>query len=320
MQRFTFAETAMATRFEMALYGDNPIAMRSVAEEAFQEISRLEAQLSIYKANSEVSWINRHAHEGPVKVEPTLFKLLEQAKAVSEATEGAFDITVAPLVRCWGFMGEGGAMPDADAVREARDIVGWQHLLLDPRDFTVAFVRPGVMIDLGAIGKGYALDLAAQVVRDTGVEHALLHGGTSSVIAIGNEPGRGRWKIAVETPRDEKTASTVLATVELEDSALSVSAVWGKYFVKDGRKYGHVIDPRTGAPAEKSLLAAVTHSSCAATDALSTALLISGEPAIPQIQKYAPEAKMLYVQSSDQEPGWTVATEGIVLNKVGLPN
>ena len=168
-------------------------------------------------------------------------------------------------------------MPSAEEVAEARAKVGMGLVQLRPEDFTVRFAREGVMLDLGAIGKGYAVERAAEVLREVGVTSALLHGGTSTVQAIGQPPGEEFWKIAIETPSPSKdTPPTLLATVPLRDEAMSVSGVVENSFKVGGRTLGHIVDPRTGEPALGTMLAAVVLPSATETDALSTALLTLG--------------------------------------------
>jgi len=149
--RIVAARNAMATRFEMVLHGPNPVALRAAADQAFDEIERLHRQLSLYSPSSEISYINAHAAEKPVPVEPGLFGLLQLAKQIHAQTEGAFDITIAPLIRCWGFMGGSGALPDPAQIAEARSKVGMQHVILDKQRRTVQFDRVGVMLDLWSI-------------------------------------------------------------------------------------------------------------------------------------------------------------------------
>jgi FAD:protein FMN transferase len=266
----------MATRFEIVLHGDNPHSLRAAGEEALDEISRIESQLSLYRPDSEVARLNREAHQRAVRVTPALFRLLEQARDLSRETNGAFDITIAPLVRCWGFMGGTGSMPEPAAIEEARANVGMHLVELDSADLTVRFAREGVMLDFGAIGKGYAIDRAVDLLREAGITCALVHGGTSTAYAMGRPPDGSRWKIAVTSPENDASASP-LAMVDLENESLSVSAVWGRSFKEDERTYGHIIDPRTGAPAENALLSAVALPSATETDALSTALLTAPE-------------------------------------------
>src|SRR5207302_9968864 len=166
-------------------------------EEALREIRLLEQQLSFYRADSDIRHLNVYAARAPVPAEPMLFGLLQRAKEISEATGGAFDPTAGPLVQCWGFAGEGGRVPTDDELREALDVAGAQHLRLDEERFTVAFDREGVTLDLGAIGKGYALERAAAILREHELPGALIHGGTSSVYGLGAPPEGEAWLVGI---------------------------------------------------------------------------------------------------------------------------
>lgn len=268
---------AMATRFELVLHGDDPVHLRAAGEEALAEIVRLEARLSFYRPTSDLSRINRQAADAPVAVEPWLFALLDRARQLSEETDGAFDPTVAPLMRCWGFVNHTGHLPDAAALAAARACTGMHRVVLDPAAHTVAFTQPGIELDLGGIGKGYAVDEAIRLLRELGITTALLHGGTSTVYALGHPPEAAAWQVALPLPG---TDDTPLAVVPLREEALSVSAVWGKAFVAEGRTYGHVLDPRRGHPVEGAVMAAVVAPSATDTDARSTALLVQGAEAL----------------------------------------
>ena len=226
MPPLTVACHAMATRFEIVLPGENPAALRAAGEEALAQVEQLEAQLSLFRPSSEIAHLNARAAKEPVRVTPGLFALLQHAQKLCEESGGAFDITVAPLVRCWGFMGGDGRFPPPEEVAEARAKVGLAQVRLNPADFTVQFAREGVMLDLGAIGKGYAVERATDVLREAGLTSALVHGGTSTVQALGTPPGEEFWKIAIETPSPVPDAPpTLLATVPLKDEAMSVSGV-----------------------------------------------------------------------------------------------
>jgi thiamine biosynthesis lipoprotein len=319
---------AMATRFEFVLHGDNPVALRAAGEEAIEEIHRLEAQLSLYKPSSEIAHANARAAREPVRVTPGVFALLEHAHKISAETSGAFDITIAPLVRCWGFLGGVGKVPSEQELAEARAKVGMHLVELNREEFTVRFAAEGVMLDLGAIGKGYAIDCATEILRGAGVTSALLHSGTSTVSAIGNPPGEDSWKIAVENPADcgdrDNQASAVtnstdgaiekpkpLAAIRLKDESLSVSAVWGKSFQADGRRLGHVLDPRTGKPVTGAVLAAVGLASATETDALSTALLTLGREGHESLGKLRPGMRTLLI--SEDDGNYFVASNGFTV-------
>ncbi len=308
----------MATRFEIVLHGKDPVRLRAAGEEALNEVERLEKQLSLYQPASEISHLNARAANESVQASPELFALLKQAKQLSEETGGAFDITIAPLVRCWGFMGGSGKSPNDDELAAARANIGMHLVQLNEADFTVRFAREGVMLDLGAIGKGYAVEKAGEILLESGVVSALIHGGTSTVYAVGHPPDAESWPVAVESPKKDEAAPTsadnppsVLASIPLQDEALSVSAVWGKFFQSDGRMLGHVLDPRTGMPVEDSVLAAIVLPSATETDALSTALLVSGAASHESIFQLRPRMRTLLVSRAEQ--GFQFETRGIQL-------
>jgi thiamine biosynthesis lipoprotein len=277
MQVVQVARNAMATRFEIVLHGTDTAQLRAAGEEALDEIARLESQLSLYRPTSEIARINARAAHEAVRVTPVVFNLLKRARELSQECEGAFDISIAPLVRCWGFMGGTGHAPEPEQVAAARECIGMAHVDFDEARQTVRFDREGVMLDLGAIGKGFAIDRAADLLRDAGVESALIHGGTSTVYAIGKPSDGEVWKVAIASAFGTANSDLPkLPTVNLCDEALSVSAIWGRSFEKDGKVLGHVIDPRTGEPTQGAQLAAVITKSAADSDALSTALLVLG--------------------------------------------
>jgi len=307
------------------LHGDNPIALRAAGEEALDEIERLESQLSLYRPGSEIARLNASAAKQPVKVSPTLFALLQQAKKLSEQTGGAFDITIAPLVRAWGFMTGDGHLPEPAALTEARARVGMHLIRLNAEDFTVRFDREGVMLDLGAIGKGYAIERAAELLREAGVSSALLHGGTSTVYAIGQLPDGSAWKVAVGKPHKRAAVEATskgliggtdrgvapLAVVPLKDEALSVSALSEKCFQAEGKTFGHVLDSRTGNPVHGPVLAAVVLPSATETDALSTALLVLGTEGHQKIANLHPDMRTLLMIES--EGGSRVESKNMVV-------
>lgn len=282
----------MNTRFEVAVWGRDTAYLTSACEEAQREIEALDRQLSFYRDDSDIRELNVYASRSPVAVEPGLFSLLWRARKLSEATSGAFDITVAPFLGLWGMTGAGGQIPTDEELEAVRSITGWQLVELDPESRTVHFSREGVQIELGAIGKGYAIDRAVELLRDSEIPGGLIHGGTSTVAAIGPQPDGSPWQIAIRDPAD---ADASLGTAELTDQALSVSAVHGKFFTKGEERYGHVLDPRSGRPVRASLLAAVVCPSATDSDALSTALLTGGHEFFPVIRSLHPGARAVVV-------------------------
>jgi FAD:protein FMN transferase len=264
---------AMATRFELVLYGEDSVHLRAAGEEALQEIERLESQLSFYSPSSEISRINALAAEQPVKVEARLFNLLRDCIELTRRTEGAFDITIGPLMRAWRFFGSDGLVPDAGEIDSIRSLIGIGNIELEHKSLTVRFKRRGVQLDLGAYGKGYAIDRAIGLLSDNGITIALLHGGGSSIHCLGARPGASAWEVGLSQPFNSGPKRSV---VNLRDSALSISALHGKSILEHGVRHGHVLDPRTCAPVKTHAAAAVTGADSALCEALSTALLVNG--------------------------------------------
>ena len=297
MKTVSLARHAMATRFEIVLHGEDEPGLRAAGEEALDEISALEAQLNFHSADSEISRINAGAALGPVPVEPGLFRLLREAKRIYEQSGGAFDVTVAPLMRYWGFWGGERKVPYTEELAKTRDFVGMHLVHMNGENFTVEFEQPGVQIDLGAIGKGYALEEAGRLLRESGVSSALLHGGTSSVCAIGAPQGQLHWRIAIKHPSASASEAFYqekhIALVELRDESMGVSSSWGRVFEHHGELYGHVLDPRCGSPTQNALLAAVVLPNGTTADAWSTALLVSAEAGLATLGQAEENARSL---------------------------
>ncbi len=286
----------MASRFELVLRGVDSAWLRAVGEEALAEIGRLDRQLSFYNPTSEISRLNRDATASPVQVTPLLFELLTRSRELVEQTAGAFDVTMGPLMRCWGMTGAEGKVPCDEEIDDAVSRTGMRLVELDETRRTVFFRKPGVEIDLGGIGKGFAIDEAFRVLRDAGVRDAFLHGGTSTIMAMGTGRDGLPWRVAVGGPAgpDETGgAEVVLGYVALQDGALSISDVGGKWFEVDGEAYGHVIDPRSGMPVNGVTLAAVCASSATDADALSTGLLVLGVDGVAGLRSHHANLRVL---------------------------
>ena len=227
-----------------------------------------------------------------MRVSPEVFALLHRAATLTALTDGAFDITIAPLVRCWGFMASQGRQPEPAELAAAREVVGIKHILFDAAERTIRFARPGVMLDLGAIGKGYAIERGVEILREAGVTSALFHGGTSTIYALGQPPDANAWRVSLPTspaaaPNDPNRSATA-PTISLRNESLSVSAVWGRAFTHGGQRLGHVLNPQTGLPVTAHLLAAVALPSATETDALATALLTMGEAGLEKLAAVRP--------------------------------
>ncbi len=268
------AVEAMGTRFELVLCGEDEFFLRAVGEEAVEAIEEEHRRLSVFEAGSQVSRVNAGAAGQPVGVDCDLMELLVIGERVWEESGGAFDPAVGGLMQKWGHRGGGeihstGDNPGGRDAHPTGRGVGFAGVVLDQEAGTVAFDWPGIGIDLGGVAKGYSLDKAAAIVREAGVESALLHGGTSSIVAIGSPPGAEGWRVRLGSLGEAEAPAELL----LRDMAASVSAPDGR--VSDGGA-GHIIDPRTGEPAPLTRAAVVCGQSGAMADAWVTALVVLG--------------------------------------------
>jgi thiamine biosynthesis lipoprotein len=279
-----FARRAMATGFEIALPLGTPSAAQA-AEEALEQIDELEAQLTVYRDTSEISRINRHAAIAPLPIETRLFELLALAARIHADTDGAYDIAVGALIKAWGFYRRAGRVPSESERADALTRCGMRQIALDAQKQTIRFLTPGIEINLGSIGKGYSLDRIAEGLRaDWNIHSGLLHGGTSSVCALGAPPGQpAGWTVGLGHPWNFQQR---LGVVRLRDRALGTSSATFQHVEHQGKKLGHILDPRTGWPAEGMASATVIAPTAAEADALATAFFVLGvEPARIYCQK-----------------------------------
>ncbi len=245
---------AMGATYTVALYGEDRYHLDAAIDDAFEEVRRLDHLLSNYRAESEWSKVNREAANGPVKVSGELFSLLRACQEYSRASEGAFDITVGPLMKAWGFYKGTGRIPHRVEIRGALARIGWRNVVLDPAAQTVRFSRAGVEIDPGGIGKGYTVDRMVAALKAKGIRSGLISAGTSSIYAIGTPPGEQGWKVGVRHPKD---ARKTVQEFYLKDESMSTSGNYEKFFMAGGKLYSHIMDPRTGYPAEGMLSVSV---------------------------------------------------------------
>ena len=246
---------AMGSTYTVDLYGTDRVQMEAAADAAFDEVRRLDDMLSNYKRDSELSQVNRSAAQAPMKISPELFDLLERCVEYSRQSEGAFDITVGPLMRVWGFYKGSGHLPHRAEVQAAMTKVGYRHIHLDRAAQTIWFDRPGVELDPGGIGKGYAVDRMVYVLKQKGISIALVSASGSSIYGLGAPPNEPRgWQVSIRDPRN---ARKTVETVYLKDESMSTSGSYEKFFRAEGRVWSHIMDPRTGFPAPGMLSVSV---------------------------------------------------------------
>jgi len=254
LQRVETTVDAMGTTYSIIAYGGDAGLVKAAVEDAAEEARRLDALLSNYLPASEWSQVNAQASKRAVRVSPELFQLIAQCVEYSKASEGAFDITVGPLMKVWGFYKGTGRLPKREEVRAALERVGYRNILLDPKNNTVRFAREGVEIDPGGIGKGYAVDKMIEVLKADGITSAMVSAGGSSIYGLGTPPDERGWHTVIRDPKD---ANKTAAEVWLKDESLSTSGNYEKFFFAEGRVWSHIMDPRTGYPAEGVLAVSI---------------------------------------------------------------
>lgn len=288
---------AMACDFEVRIPDHARTHLRTVRR-VLELLEVLEEQMSVFRPHSEISRINREAFESAMRVESRLFELLNLGLTISRETSGAFDMTSAPYTRCWGFLDRQGRIPSPAEIADISGSIGSHLVKLDRAAETVRFQVPGVELNLGAIGKGFALDRMAAVLRDSGVSSAHLHAGFSSLYAMGHAPGSGSrgWPVGIRHPLHPDRDFGIL---HLEGSGMGTSGLNEQGYTINGRVYGHIIDPRSGYPAGGKLLVVSLAPSATVADALSTAFFVMTTEEIRSYCEKRPQIGALVIE----EPG-----------------
>ena len=294
----------MGTRITVELWSEQRAAGEKAIDDVMAEMRRIDASMSTYKADSEVSRVNAQGARGPVKISKELFDLLNTSLEYSRITNGAFDITYASV----GFMYDFRARrrPDEKQIAAALPAVNYRHLLLDRATSTVRFSQPGVRIDLGGIAKGYSVDRGIAILQRVGIKHALVSAGGDSRI-IGDRFGKP-WIIGIRHPDHP---DEVIVRLPLVDTAISTSGDYERYFDENGVRYHHIINPRTGHSASAVRSATVLAPTATRTDGLSkTAFVLGAEAAIQIYERLGdveaimvkPDGKIVYTKGLEPPP------------------
>lgn len=291
------ARRLMWTKFEIIAYGPDRARLAEAADAAFEEIDRLDRQMSNYSETSELTYINRNAAREDVIVEKELFDFLKLSFEYSRTTGGAFDITVGPLMKAWGFFDSKGRVPEAEELKSVMSRVGFKHISLNERTHTIRFDREGVELDLGGIAKGYAVDKAAEILRASGVTSAFITSGSSSIGAIGAPPGQTGWRVEVSDPLDR---SHKLEAIEIKDLSISTSGCHDKTFESAGKTYCHIMDPRIGRPIEGLISATVITQRGVEAEVLSKALMVMGIEKAREFLKTRPHVRAILYYSQPE--------------------
>ena len=306
-QPYEESRLLMDTVVRIQAYGPRS---REAVEAAFSELTRLDRLWNPYDETSELARVNRSAGNGPVQVSPDTARIIGTALEVAALTGGAFDPTVGPLVRAWGF-GTRPRVPPAADIERARALVDYRLVRLHPDAGTVELPLPGMALDLGAIAKGYAVDRAREVLQQYGIRQALIEAG-GCVYGLGLAPGNRYWRVAVQHPRNPRG---FLGVIPVQDMAVDTSGDYQRFFEEGGVRYHHVLDPRTGYPARACQSATVVYASAAFADALATACMVLGPERATVLISRLPGAAALLVDARGgvhRTPGlpWEEAGDG----------
>ena len=264
----------MGTMVSVEIVGNSSEDVARITEKVWSEAARLDSVFSLYLPDSEISRINREAGRYPVPVSDEMMEVLSCAEDISRITDGAFDISVGPLMEIWGFFPERkGRVPSEEEVANSMARVGWRAIELDRSAGTIHFAKVGMEIDLGALAKGYVVDRLAELLRKEGIDNAMVNAG-GDIYCLGDNPGGRNWRIGIEHPRDEGEILTVL---ELKNRAVATSGDYRNYFIKSRLRYSHIIDPRTGRPARSKVVeVSVMAPDCMTADGLATSMFVMG--------------------------------------------
>lgn len=292
----------MGSELAIEVYGPDRTACERAIAEALAEIDAMDKLMTDWKPVSPLMDINDAAGTRPVAVSPELFFIIKRSLQISEMTEGAFDISFAGAGKLWNWRAAEPSIPDPETVRAALRNVGWRGIVLDERARTVFLSRSGMRIGLGGIGPGYAGDRAMARIKDCGIRNAMIDL-SGDLLVIGRR-GKDPWRIGIKHPRRPETN---LAVIPLTDAAISTSGDYERFFQKDGKRYCHIIDPRTGYPANQCQSVTIIAPALAVADALATAVFVLG-----------PDKGLDLVEKMEGVQALIVAADGTVRMSRGL--
>ena len=263
----------MGCSFEITVVASNAEEGDEYIDMAVEEIKRIEKIISSWDENSQTSKINRNAGISPVKVDPELFNLIERAIKISYLTDGAFDISYASMDKLWKFDGTMSQMPDEKLVSSSVKLVGFENIILNSNDTTVFLTKKGMKIGFGAIGKGYAADRSKKLLMQEGVTSGIINA-SGDMNTWGRQPNGEEWQVAITNPMDKNKAFALLPIL---DAAVVTSGSYEKYVMLDGKRYAHIINPKTGYPASGIISVTVFAPQAELADALATSVFVMGK-------------------------------------------
>ena len=296
----TRGEAIMGTRCAVELWSEDPAKGEAAMKSVFDDMKRIDRLMSTWKEDTEISKVNREGSLHPVKISQELFRLLQVSVEYSELTHGAFDITYASVGYLYDF--KKGVHPDQKSIAKALPGINWRHMVLDAKKTTVYFTQPGMRIDLGGIAKGYSVDRGIEILRKQGITRAMVNAGGDTRI-IGDRFGKP-WVVGIRDPDHE---GKTFLRMPLSDTAFSTSGDYERYFDEDGKRFHHIIDPKTGDSARKVRSVTVISGTATRTDALTKSVFIMG-----------PEEGIAFIDTLPDVDAVAVAPDGKVIYSKGL--
>lgn len=292
----------MGTVISQKLYGRNA---RRAADEVWGKIHYLEGLMAINAAGGDVNRLNEHAGQGYIALCPETVTVLQSAIKIAGLSGGAFDITVGPVVKCWNIGADSPAIPAEAELKQLITLLGYQDVHIDADRNCAALARAGQMVDLGGIAKGYAGDAVREIYQKQGIRSALVNLG-GNVVALGKRPDGKPWSIGIQNPRAAN--GKYIGIVQAADQAVVTAGDYQRYFEKNGKRYHHIIDPRTGRPAASGLMSVtVVAGSSTDADALSTAAFVLGLDQGMQLIKRYGQAEAIFITTDNK----IYVTEGL---------
>ena len=295
LTRFTFMETHMGSRVHITLYAADEAAAARAAKAAYARVAELDGIMSDYRPTSELMRLCQKAGGGPVPVSEDLLVVLSQAQEVSRRSEGAFDVTIGPVVKLWRRARKSFQMPDPQDLAQARALVGYQKVNLDPKARTVELQQAGMLLDLGGIAKGYAADAALKVLQQHGVHRALI-AISGDIVASGPPPGAEGWKVGLAPLDGARQPPTRF--VLLQHAAVSTSGDAEQYVELDGKRYSHIVDPKTGIGLVGRVGVTVIAKDGPTADCLATAACVLGPDRGLKLVEATAGASVLFVRKT----------------------
>ncbi len=309
-KEYSRVDFLMDTVVEIKVYHGNKIEAREAIDSSIEEMKRVEQKMSIFVPGSEVSGINKEAlferrsasglSDGWISISDELFSLLEESVRLSDLTKGCFDVTIYPLWKIWKFERDNVEIPNKREIERALGLVAYKNMIL--QNGKIKFGKKGMGVDLGGIAKGYAVDCAIKVLKEKNVKSAMVNAG-GDIYVLGKKQGKP-WRIGIRHPRKE---GEILGIVDVEDRAIVTSGDYERFFFSEGKRYHHILNPRTGYPAEECQSVTIVSKETTFADGLATGVFVLG-----------PKEGMDLIESLEEVEGVIVNRKGEVLISSGL--